>query len=147
MVVAVAVVALLVGVVPVAGGGETATVAAAQTPSYSQGSGPLADVLYWADQKKCKDLTRDELAAMIIVPTYTETGASGTVAPSPMTLSRYDTQSRLYAFSSPGSARMTNWSSNSSGILLLISSHWPWRDRLCNSVPSSPKPMASKTGA
>lgn len=104
IVVLVAVVALLVGVVPVAGGDGASTVAAAATPAYTQGSGPLADVLYWADQKKCEDLTRDELAAMIIVPSYTETGASGTVAPSPMTLSRYDTQSRLYAFSTPGKA-------------------------------------------
>ena len=84
IVVLVAVVALLVGVVPVAGGDGASTVAAAATPAYTQGSGPLADVLYWADQKKCEDLTRDELAAMIIVPSYTETGASGTVAPSPM---------------------------------------------------------------
>ena len=35
---------------------------------------------------------------MMLAPTYPETGASGSLAPSPMTLSRYDTSSGLYAF-------------------------------------------------
>lgn len=106
VVVAVALVALVWGVVPVTApdGAPAGSSAEAQTPSYTQGSTPLSDVLAWADAKKCGDLTRDELAAMALVPSYTETGATGSVAPSPMTLSRYDTQSRLYAFSSKGTA-------------------------------------------
>lgn len=62
------------------------------------GVGPLASVLYWADQKKACGLTRDQLAAMVMVPTFTETGAGTQYTPSPMTLSRYDNQAGLYAF-------------------------------------------------
>jgi len=38
---------------------------------------------------------------MVLAPTYPETGASGSLAPSPMTLSRYDTAPGLYAFGDP----------------------------------------------
>jgi hypothetical protein len=102
----VALVAIVVGVVPVPGGAiETGLGRAeAQTPAYTQGTTPIADALAQADQYRCEDLTRDELAAMVLVPSYTETGATGSVAPSPMTLSRYDNQSALHAFKSPGSA-------------------------------------------
>jgi hypothetical protein len=62
------------------------------------GRTPLDDILHWADQRKACGLTRDQLAALMIAPTYPETGASGTQAPSPMTLSRYDTQRSLWAF-------------------------------------------------
>jgi hypothetical protein len=62
------------------------------------GQTPLEDILYWADQKKACGLSRDQLAAMMMAPTYPETGASGTQAPSPMTLSRWDTQAALWAF-------------------------------------------------
>jgi hypothetical protein len=68
------------------------------------GVGPLASVLYWADQKKACGLTRDQLAAMVMVPTFTETGAGTQYTPSPMTLSRYDNQAGLYAFKDSNTA-------------------------------------------
>lgn len=74
--------------------------AAGPRPADARGVGqtPLDDILFWADQKKACGLSRDQLAAMMLAPSYPETGASGTTAPSPMTLSRWDTQSALYAF-------------------------------------------------
>lgn len=82
-----------------AGAAVPATVTTAgSTYARVYGSGPLADVLYWADQKKRCGLTRDQLAAMMLVPNYTETGAGTANAPSPMTLSRWDTQAGLYPY-------------------------------------------------
>jgi hypothetical protein len=81
-----------VGAAPISAG------AAPRVDPRYYGVGPMADVLYWADQKKACGLTRDALAAMVMVPTYTETGAGTTYTPSPMTLSRYDNQAGLYAF-------------------------------------------------
>ena len=62
------------------------------------GSQPLDDIRFWADQKKACGLGTDQLAAMMLTVIYPEAGASGEQSPSPMTLSRYDTQSGLYAF-------------------------------------------------
>jgi hypothetical protein len=62
------------------------------------GGTPLDDVLHWADANKKCGLTQNQLAALMIPPTYPETGAPSTQAPSPMTLSRYDNQAALYAF-------------------------------------------------
>lgn len=71
----------------------------------TMGSGPLADVRNLAAaQSMCSGLTPDRLAAMAMVPTFPETGAPTNQAPSPMTLSRWDNQSSLYAFGTPGSA-------------------------------------------
>ncbi len=84
--------------VPVAG--RPVEAAAAET----FGSTPLDDVLHWAGEKAACGLSRDQLAAMMLAPTYPETGASGTQAPSPMTLSRYDTNRGLYAFGSTTTA-------------------------------------------
>jgi hypothetical protein len=69
-------------------------------PAAARGMGqrPFDDILYWADQMKACGLSRDQLAAMMMAPIYPETGASGEQAPSPMTLSRWDTQSALWAF-------------------------------------------------
>jgi hypothetical protein len=92
----------LAGVVPVPG---PAAPGADQAAARSVGKTPLDDILFWADQAKACGLSRDRLAAMMLAPTYPETGASGTAAPSPMTLSRWDTQSRLYAFAD----RSTPW--------------------------------------
>jgi hypothetical protein len=76
--------------------------AVAVTPSVAEargtGSQPLDDIRFWADQKKQCGLGRDQLAAMMMAVTYPEAGASGEQAPSPMTLSRYDTNAGLYAF-------------------------------------------------
>lgn len=77
-----------------------APVALQAQPAQARGVGsqPLDDIRFWADHKKACGLSRDQLAAMMLAVTYPETGATGELAPSPMTLSRYDTQSRLYAF-------------------------------------------------
>jgi len=93
-VVAVVVLGVLPAGLPPAVGASTP--ASAQTRT--MGRTPLDDILYWADQRKACGLSRDQLAALMIAPTYPETGASGTQAPSPMTLSRYDTQRNLWAF-------------------------------------------------
>ena len=71
---------------------------AAFTRAY--GSEPIDDVLHWAGQYARCGLTSGKLAAMMIVPTFTESGAGTTPneAPSPMTLSRWDTSSGLWAF-------------------------------------------------
>ncbi len=60
--------------------------------TYTFGQQPLADVLASAGtQTRCAGLDQNQLAAMVLAPTYPETGAAGSSAPSPMTLSRYDT--------------------------------------------------------
>jgi len=94
VVVLVAVVGLLPTRLPVASSLGPEPAAAAK----AQGSTPLADILYWAGQKAACGLTRDQLAAMMLAPIYPETGAPDGKAPSPMTLSRWDNQSTLYAF-------------------------------------------------
>ncbi|HEY5155269.1 MAG TPA: hypothetical protein VIJ47_11080 [Acidimicrobiales bacterium] len=85
-------------------GGATATppppVQVAAGATYTFGKEPMDDVTYWAAQYQptACGLTVNQLAAIMLAPTYPETGASGSAAPSPMTLSRWDTQSGLYAF-------------------------------------------------
>lgn len=96
------VVLVVLGVTVADAGAPTPVTAPAAAETF--GSTPLDDVLYWADQKKSCGLTRDELAAMVLAPTFPETGATGTLSPSPMTLSRYDTSKGLYAFSNPSTA-------------------------------------------
>jgi hypothetical protein len=60
--------------------------------TYTFGQQPLADVLASAGaQTRCTGLSQNQLAAMMLAPTYPETGATGSLSPSPMTLSRYDT--------------------------------------------------------
>jgi hypothetical protein len=81
---------------------DTAAPAAA-AGSHTLGTGPINDILAWADAKKACGLTRDQLAAMMLTPVYFEVGDPTNQSPSPMTLSRYDTSSGLYAFSQPGS--------------------------------------------
>ncbi|MCU0269451.1 MAG: hypothetical protein MUF83_12510 [Acidimicrobiales bacterium] len=98
-------VAVVVGVLPVqlvapGSAPRGVTSAEAQTTTKTFGAEPLADVLYWADQKKACGLSRDQLAAMMMSPTFNETGAPATVSPSPMTLSRWDNQTSLYAYAS-----------------------------------------------
>ena len=41
---------------------------------------------------------------MAMVPTFPESGAPANASPAPMSLSRYDKSSSLYAFGSPGLA-------------------------------------------
>ncbi|MCC5953285.1 MAG: S-layer homology domain-containing protein [Acidimicrobiia bacterium] len=70
------------------------------------GGTPLDEVLAAAQANARPDcgLSRDRLAAMMIVPTFIETGAPANRAPGPMTLSRWDLQSSLYAFGSSSTA-------------------------------------------
>jgi hypothetical protein len=82
----------------------TADVTTAATTVYTFGKEPLDDVNTWAAQKAACGLTGPELAAIMLAPTWPETGATGNSAPSPMTLSRYDTQSGLYAFGDTATA-------------------------------------------
>ncbi len=73
-----------------------------EVATYTFGQQPLADVQAAANtQTKCGGLSNNMLATMMLAPTFPETGASGSLAPSPMTLSRYDTASGLYAFGNP----------------------------------------------
>lgn len=70
------------------------------------GSQPFSDAVAAADSVldagNCADasrtLTRNRLAAMTLAVTWPEVGFDKTKAPSPMTLSRYDTNSALYSF-------------------------------------------------
>jgi hypothetical protein len=83
---------------PAAGPAFTPIPAQAARPlstTYTFGAQPLSDVLASAaaHASDCAGLTTSTLAAMVLAPTYPETGASGSVAPSPMTLSRYDSPS------------------------------------------------------
>jgi hypothetical protein len=70
------------------------------------GGAPLDNVMFWAghwaaqrngERPGC-NLSANRLAAMMLTPTFTETGAPTGQAPSPMTLSRWDTQDALWAF-------------------------------------------------
>src|SRR5689334_16400750 len=81
----------VVGVLAIVAAPAPSTPAAeAATPTRTYGSEPIDDVLYWANRyATCGGLTGNKLAAMMVVPTFTESGASTTPsqAPSPMTLS------------------------------------------------------------
>lgn len=68
--------------------------------SYRFGSEPYADTLAAAQEQARCGLSQLQLAALMVAPSYPETGASWPSAPSPMTLSRWDNQDALYSFSS-----------------------------------------------
>ena len=104
---AVAVVAVVAALGAFAGVATTASAplpAAAATRAF--GSQPIDDVLHWANQYARCGLTGNKLAALMVVPTFTESGAytTPTQAPSPMTLSRWDTASALWAFGNKATA-------------------------------------------
>jgi hypothetical protein len=96
----------------------TATTAVAGAPSATAatavryvGAGPLADVQYQAGQAAAAQppacgLSAAKLSALMLVPIFFESGSGSSLStvPSPMTLSRYDTQSLLYAFGDPSTA-------------------------------------------
>lgn len=69
---------------------------AAAAPAF--GEDPLDDVLHWAAQERRCGLTTNKLAALMLAPTFPETGAPSGQAPSPMTLSRWDNQPGLHSF-------------------------------------------------
>jgi hypothetical protein len=85
----------LVGAVPVLG---VEAVTAAPADAHVLGTGPINDILAWADADKACGLSRDQLAAMMLTPVYFEVGDPTTQSPSPMTLSRFDTSAGLYSF-------------------------------------------------
>src|SRR5690606_38222747 len=94
------VLALVAGVAPLVEVGPLAAApaAAATTPTY--GGPAIAELRAAADHFARPDcgLNRHRLGAMMIAPTFTETGAPTSAAPGPMTLSRWDTQPALWAF-------------------------------------------------
>jgi S-layer homology domain len=93
------------GLLPLAPGLASSPAGAGRT----FGSSPLDDVLYWAGQEARCGLTQNKLAALILAPTWPETGAPATAAPSPMTLSRWDDQASLYAFGVRGQYPRAFW--------------------------------------
>jgi hypothetical protein len=101
-------VAIVLALVLVASGGALAVATAVTTavPASAErtyGNEPMDDVQFWAGRyATCGGLTMPKLAAMMVVPTFTESGAytTPTQAPSPMTLSRWDVNETLWAFGS-----------------------------------------------
>ncbi len=84
-----------------------ATTPAAAGPTF--GDDPLDDVLHWAAEERRCGLTTNKLAALMLAPTYPETGAPSGQAPSPMTLSRRDDQPGLHSFSTVSGQRRAFW--------------------------------------
>ncbi|MBY5161211.1 FG-GAP-like repeat-containing protein [Salsipaludibacter albus] len=79
------------------------------------GDGPLDVVLdaaatYHDDcATPANRLTVGELAALVLAPSFPETGAPTTQAPAPMTLSRWDDQSALYSYGDRTSWQKAFW--------------------------------------
>lgn len=86
---------LLGSLTPLVPGGPGLAPAAA-VPSF--GDDPLDAVLHWAAEERRCGLTTNKLAALMLAPTYPETGSPSGQAPSPMTLSRWDNQAGLHSF-------------------------------------------------
>ena len=95
---------LLVAVAVALAAAVVVPVGAPATPAHAKGQGttPFGDISFWAEQMRACGLSGPQLAAMMLAPVYPETGAPGEQAPSPMTLSRWDDQARLYAFGDRG---------------------------------------------
>ena len=85
-------VTLLVGLL-----GAALPVATPAAADRTVGDDPLDVILDAANEHKACGLSRDKLAAIMLAPTFRESGAPPDEAPSPMTLSRWDTQAALYA--------------------------------------------------
>jgi hypothetical protein len=116
-------VAVLVTLVALAAHVVGATPAAAQQ---TFGGDPLDRIREAAARygDDCADVSRrlpaDKLAALVIAPTFPETGAPSDRAPSPMTLSRYDTNANLYSWGDPTTWPKAFWTP---GI-----GAWQWDD-------------------
>ena len=95
---------LLIVLVAVAGSPllVAADPAAPAAEARAWGDDPLDEVYAAADSVDRCGLNRNQFVAAMLAPSWPETGASGTLSPSPMTLSRWDNQSSLYAFGNPG---------------------------------------------
>jgi hypothetical protein len=90
----------------------TASVLAQPTGSsaHSFGKTPLDDVIEKAgNATRCTGLTKNELAAMMLAPTWPEAAGGSTEAPSPMTLSRFDTDIDLWSFRTIDQQRRAFW--------------------------------------
>lgn len=92
--------ALLAGLLVVAGSPLVlaAPPAAPAASAWSWGDDPLDEVYAAANAVDRCGLPRDAFVAAMLAPSWPETGASGSLSPSPMTLSRWDNQAALYAF-------------------------------------------------
>lgn len=96
--------ALLAGLVVIAGSpfALAASPSAPVAEARSWGDDPLDEVYAAANAVDRCGLPRDAFVAAMLAPSWPETGASGNLSPSPMTLSRWDNQSALYAFGNAG---------------------------------------------
>jgi len=94
---------LLLPVVAVILGVSGPLVAASPSSARPMGGQPLDDIVAAANAAARPDcsLSGARLAALMIPPTYPETGATGSVPPSPMTLSRWDLAPGLFFNSDP----------------------------------------------
>lgn len=87
-------------------------VTASATATYKFGAQPLAEVMKAADRLEDPDgctLSAEGLAAIMVAPTFPETGAGSSAAPSPMTLSRWDTDRGLHSLSDPNRYTRVFW--------------------------------------
>lgn len=79
--------------------------------TYHFGDAALDEVLEAAEARENTPCTisAEGLAAMMLAPTFPETGANTSAAPSPMTLSRWDAQTALHSLSDPSQYRRAFW--------------------------------------
>lgn len=90
-------------------------VAAPAAADQTFGGGPLDVVLAAADTyhddcaTTANRLTPGELAGLVLAPSFPETGAPPSRAPSPMTLGRWDNQSALYSYEDTNSYPKAFW--------------------------------------
>ena len=87
------------------------TVTASATATYKFGAQPLGEVMKAAEaleDVKCA-MSAEGLAAIMVAPTFPETGAGSSAAPSPMTLSRWDTDRGLHSLSDPDRYTRAFW--------------------------------------
>lgn len=92
--------ALLAGLLVVAGSpfALAASPAAPVAEARTWGDDPLDEVYAAANAVDRCGLNLNQFVAAMLAPSWPETGAPDPLAPSPMTLSRWDNQSALYAF-------------------------------------------------
>jgi hypothetical protein len=85
------------------------TAVAPAAASRAFGDDPLDDVLHWAAEERRCGLTTNKLAALMLAPTYPETGTPMGQAPAPMTLSRWDNQAGLHSFATVAAQPRAFW--------------------------------------
>jgi hypothetical protein len=101
--------ALAGAAVLVAGLLSTSVVAPQADAARTFGKTPLEEVLSAADKHRRCGLSRDRLAALMLAPTFPETGSPSDQSPSPMTMSRWDNQSSLYSFGNTSTYQKAFW--------------------------------------